>query len=57
MNLDQFSITNKGVGELDIKEFSVPEDYGVMEFDFTDLEKYKYRKDRNLIVNNEYTLG
>lgn len=57
VNTELFTITNNGIGELDITKFSIPEDYGVSIFDYTDLKKYKHRKDRNLIVNNEYTLG
>lgn len=57
VNTDQFTVTNRGIAEIDITKFSVPEDYGVSKFDPTNLEIYKYRKDRNLIINNEYTLG
>ena len=54
INDNKFFLTDIGIGELDITKFSIPEDYGVAKFD--DKKDYKYRKDRNLIINNEYSL-
>lgn len=56
INHDKFTLTNKGIGDIDITKFSNPEDYGSVKFDIN-LKNNKYRKDRNLIVNNEYCLG
>ena len=53
-NNNKFFLTDIDIGELDITKFSIPEDYGVAKFD--DKKDYKYRKDRNLIINNEYSL-
>jgi hypothetical protein len=54
INDNNFFLTNMGIGELDITKFSVPKDYGATKFDIN--KNYKYRNDRNLIINNEYSL-
>lgn len=46
-----YTLTNKGIGELDVYKFSVPRDYGVDNFDSA--RNYKYRVDRNLIINKK----
>ena len=56
INHDKFTLTNKGIGDINITKLSKPEDYSITKLD-VDLKNYKHRKDRNLIVNNEYCLG
>lgn len=54
INDSKFLLTNMGIGELDITKFSIPEDYGLIKFDSS--KNYKYRIDRNLLLNTNYSL-